>query len=47
MIVILGLFLLMGSVWSAYALKVKFSGENLNHVKLYFCLIFNGGGRKN
>ncbi|NWB67838.1 hypothetical protein [Pseudomonas sp. I8001] len=42
MIVILGLLFLMGSVWSAYALKVKFSGGNLNHVKLYFCLIFNG-----
>jgi hypothetical protein len=29
-------------IFSAYFLKVRLSGSNLNHVKLYSCLIFNG-----
>lgn len=32
----------VGGVWSAYALKRRFSGCDLNHVKLYFCLVYNG-----
>jgi hypothetical protein len=29
-------------VSAAYILKVCLSGSSLNHIKLYFCLIFNG-----
>lgn len=29
-------------VFVAYFLKVRLSGSDLNHVKLYFCLLFNG-----
>src|SRR5476651_1456262 len=33
---------LVSGVLIAYALKVGFSGEKLNHIKLYVCLVVNG-----
>lgn len=42
MIVFWSVLFFMGGVWSAYALKRKFSGCDLNYVKLYFCLVYNG-----
>lgn len=35
------LFLVFGVV-SAYALRTRLSGEGLNSLKLFLCLIFNG-----
>ena len=29
-------------IFSAYALKVRFSGSHLNSIKFFCCLIFNG-----
>ena len=42
MIVLWSALFVMGGVWSAYALKRRFSGYDLNHIKLYSCVVYNG-----
>ena len=42
MIVLWSALFVMGGVWSAYALKRRFSGCDLNHIKLYSCVVYNG-----